>query len=512
MENLWQEIQHVLLLGTGRTSLSEKARQELRKLGLTHTHTAEAIQLLSGLSLLHFLRRGASQLPELEQLPAVAPAEVAQLPTPQLSRLVERILEKEELRPILSEYIDYSASAGLLLPPESLAFLFEEHKADIDQVLLIREVMGERGEWLARQNPAWAIFSSQSDEEVWQYGSEEERISFFSGLRQKNPEWALDLLADSWPKESRQQQLRLLSHLLVKTNTSDLSFLENCLASRDQAIRQLSAKILMTLPDSAFAERLRAIMEAVFYLENGIFTIRQNLPDQRTATELGFFSPDHTQPFDPKEKDSFVRHLIRLAPPKTWEMLGDLPPGKAFEALQQSNFYGKVRFALAESIHLHQDTAWMRVFLPAQYDLDHHYWQDTSIERLASHLPYEVFSDLTTHYLKFHNNIIGANSLILKMLMENIHFWPVDLSLRIVQVFQDYLRYSKSFLGGDEAVHYEGLLLQLALKTDTALLMSLQVNWPQDSFNWYRWESSVKKLLNILSFRAKMMQAFGAVE
>ncbi|HKK76480.1 MAG TPA: hypothetical protein VJ953_15475, partial [Saprospiraceae bacterium] len=82
-------------------------------------------------------------------------------------------------------------------------------------------------------------------------------------------------------------------------------------------------------------------------------------------------------------------------------------------------------------------------------------------------------------------------------------------SQKIVQIFQDYLRYSKSFLGGDEAHHYEELLYQLALKSDTALLISLQAGWPQDSFNWYRWERAVKQMLNVLSFRAKMQEAFG---
>lgn len=508
MEELWQHLQHVLLLGTGRISLSEKAKQQLQRLGLNRSRSGEAIQALSGLTLLHFLRRGARQLPQVESLPTAAPIETATLPTPQLSRLVERILEKEELRPILSEYIEYSAGVDLLLPPESLAFLFEEHKHDLDQVLLIREVMGERGEWLARQNPVWAIFSSQSDEEVWQYGSLEERLSYFSGFRLKDPEQALVLLTKTWSRESRQTQLHFLSHLFVKTSARDIPFLEACLASPDEAIRQLAAKVLMTLPDSAFAERLTQTFRKLIYFHNGSFALRQHPIEKETGIKLGFFPPDHSRSFTQQQKEQFVRYLIRMTAPKAWEQLSALPADKAFKAVQQSRFYAKARFALAESIHLHQDLKWMQQFLPAQYELDHHYWQGTAIERLAGRLPYEVFCELTTHFIRFHNNIIPAHSLIYTMLMQNKHFWPADLSLRLVKVFQDYLRYGNNFLGGDEAAHYEALLQQLALKSDTALLVSLQVNWPQDSFAWYRWEPFVKKMLTVLDFRAKMLDAF----
>lgn len=511
MRELWEHLQHVLLLGTGRTSLSEKAKQQLRQLGLSTRQRSEALQVLSGLSLLHFLKRGAGQLPQLSEMPPQAPGETAEPASPQLSRLVERMLSDEDLRPVLSEYIEYSVGLGLLLPSESLPYLFEVYQEDMAQVQRMRGVMGQRGEWLARQNPSWASFSQQFNDEVWRYGTPGERLAYLSGLRQKKPAEALALLEKDWASTSRSLQLRLLHSLRHGMSSADVPFLTSCLTHLDSGIRTLAAKLLMRLPEEAFSGKMQKVFKFLFTFTADTFHLtEQALPEGLTA-DLAFIVAPNSKILHEKQRGMLIRFLLRLMPPQVWEEISGLPSEKAFRALQATPFYAKYRIELAEAIHLHQDTKWMRHFLPAQYELDKSYWEDTTIEKLARNLPYEVFEDLSTHQVEFHNDLIEGHSLVYTMLLHNTHFWPAEISLKIVQVFQDYLRYSKGFLGGDEALHYEALLEQLALKSDTALLISLQAGWPQDSFSWYRWELTVEKMLNVLSFRAKMQEAFAAL-
>lgn len=506
MRELWEHLQHVLLLGTGRTSLSEKAKQQFLQLGLSNKHRSENLQLLDGLSLVHFLKRGASRLPKLNTPPPKAPGETGKLPSPQLSRLVERMLSNEDLRPILFEYIEYSSSLDLVLPPEALPYLFDTYQQDMRQMQLLKETMGQRGEWLARQNPVWAVFSQQFDAEIWQYGLPEERLAYFSGLRQNDPEAARTLLEEDWSKESRIFQLQLLDRLRQHISPADTSFLKTCLLHPDQSIRVLAAKLYMQLPGSEFFRKIEEAFQIIFQYDGNAF----RLNEQEQLPDLPFLR-NNKERTTKKQGGMIVRFLIRIAPPAFWEKLGDQSSDQAFMALQSASFYPKYREEFAEAIHWHQDIRWMRHFIPAQYGLDKSYWEGTAIERLVKHLPYEVFADLSTHYVQFHNDLIDGHSLVYTMLLHNTHFWPASLSQKMVAIFQDYLRYSKSFLGGDEASHYEALLYQLALKSDTALLISLQAGWPQDSFNWYRWERAVKKMLNVLSFRAKMQEAFGEV-
>ncbi|HKK76633.1 MAG TPA: DUF5691 domain-containing protein, partial [Saprospiraceae bacterium] len=428
MRELWEHLQHVLLLGTGRTSLSEKARQQLKQLGLKNNQRSEALQVLSALSLLHFLKRGARQLPKLEQPLAKAPGELAVYPSPQLGRLVERMLSNEELRPILLEYIEYSASLDLLLPPEALPFLFTSNQNNPEQIQLIREVMGQRGEWLARQNPAWAIFSQQFDKEIWAYGTVEERVGYFAGLRQQSPETARALLEKDWAKEPRNLQLRLLSKLRYRLALEDVPFLTNCLAHSDSSIRTLAAKLLMCLPESAFYEKMQSVFEALFIFEAETFQVNKEPLPADLADDLLFLTGGKASTSLQKKVGVQARFLIRIVPPSFWEKLSDRPTDKAFQALQSAPFYTKYRLEVAESIDLHQDIWWMRLFIPAQYELDKGYWEDTAIERLASKLPYEVFTYLTTRYVQFHNDLIPGHSLVYTILRSNTHFWSAALS------------------------------------------------------------------------------------
>lgn len=508
MRELWEHLQHVLLLGTGRTTLSEKAKHQLRQLGLQFSQRSEALHLLTSLSLLHYLRKGASQLPKLDHQLSKAPKETNSLPSPKLCRLVERMLSEEDLQPILSEYIELSAVHNLLLPPESLPYLFKTHRNHQEQRQLIRQVMGQRGEWLARQNTAWIMFSQQFKTEAWYYGSPEERLAYFTALRREDPEKSRDLLEADWDREARSIQLPFLSCFRHGISIEDVPFLSSCLKQPDQTINTLSAQLLMQLPESDFYQKVKEVFHQLFIFKSNAFQVNKQFLSAHLLPSISFIADLNGKSFSVRERDKLVRFFVRIVPPGFWEALSKQVSGKAFQAFQSSSFYAKYRIELAEAIHLHQDIHWMQHFLPAQYELDKNHWEGTAIERLAKKLPYVVFAHLTERLVQFHNGLIEGHSLMYTILLGNKHFWPNHLSLKVVKVFQDYLRYSKSFLGGDEASHYEALLYRLALKSETSLLISLQAGWPQDSFNWYRWESTVKRMLKVLNFRAKMQEAF----
>jgi len=504
MGDLWEHLQQVLLLGTGRSSLSEKARQQLQDLGLHNRQGPEALQLLAGLSLLHYLRKGASVLPQLDTLPVGAPNDTGREPTPRLARLVARMLESEEWVPVFSEYMEYSVELNLLLPAEALPYLFETYQDDFKQVLLIREIMGQRGEWLARQRPDWAIFSQQFEQDIWHYGTPEERRAFFSHLRQADPAAARDLLEKNWADESRQLQPLLLAAFKQHLSIHDVPFLTSCLQHADHAIRLIAARWLVHLGNNPFSERLLATFRDFFYFDGTTFgwSATDSLPSEAKELLAIVGSKGTIQ------AERLARLLIRLVPPRHWEDLCGVDTSQTFAALQAASFYPRYRLELAESIHLHQDTQWMRCFIPAQYNLEKNRWIDTAIERLATRLPYEVFIELTTAYVQQHHDLIEGHSLMYQILLRNDHFWPASLSLSIIAVFQDYLRYTSNFWASTEADFYKDLLQQLALKSDTAILTNLQTGWPEDTFNSHLWEKGIHKMLEKLRFRANLQEAF----
>lgn len=507
MKDPWTPLQRCLLIGLDRSSLPEGFRQYLKTQGID-AQLSEAQTALAGLSFYHFLKKGATQAPQLAQAPAKAPNESSQIPNHTLRRIVERMLLKAELQPVLSEYIQYSSGAEIILPSEALPAVFEQHQEQADQVLLIREIMGDRGEWLARQNPEWAIYTSFSDHEVWQYGTLTERCQYLDKLRLSKPAKARQLLEETWPKENVDQQLALLRSLLIRTSPEDVPFLEQCLASSETTIRTLAAKLLMTLPEAAYRKQvIAAAKQWIKYNPTDGFHLDLNLNLRLLAQEIGFITNTQSKVFSKQQKKQLLTFIIRLLTPETFETIAQQKTDKCFASLQRASFYFTNQSALAESIYLHQDQKWMLLFIRSLLDKERSYWEAAPIQRLLRHLPYVVFTEVCTQYLKFHNNILDESGVIYFLLMETKHHWPKEVTLRIIQIFQDYLQYQQSFLRED-AQHYIELLAQLALKSDTSLLMNLQVNWPQGSFSWYQWEAPVQKMLRILHFRAKMIQAF----
>jgi hypothetical protein len=463
---------------------------------------------MTGLSLFHFLKKGASQAPQLSKPLPKAPLETGQLAKPKLSRIVERMLLEEDLQPILSEYIQYSAGADIVLPAEALPAVFEQHLDRPDQLLLIQEVMGNRGEWLARQNPDWAIYTSLSDKEIWQYGTVLERMQYLSKLRLTDPGKAIRLLEDTWLKESQQQQLHLLSSLRLHTSTDDIPFLEKCLAMSDLHIRTLAAKILLTLPTSSYRKSVIAAAQSWFlYNKEDGFQLNNSLDLNALAQQVGMLPMEHNKKLNKSQEKQLLSFILSLLPPQEWERISGQKSDSSFAALQKASFYFVNRAALAESIHLHQDFLWMTLFVQSLTTLEKSHWEEAAILRLLRQLPYQVFAEVCNSYVQFHNNLLESSSVVYFLLMETEHHWPNRLTIRIIQVFQDYLQYASTSFR-DDATHYEALLLRLALKSDTSLLVNLQINWPQGSFSWYQWEASVQKMLRILQFRAKMIQAF----
>ncbi len=507
MKDPWTPLQRCLLIGLDRSSLPEGFRQYLKTQGIK-AQDSEAQAAMAGLSFYHFLKKGASQTPQLTQAPAKAPNENGQTPNPQLSRIVERMLLKAELEPVLSEYIQYSAGVEITLPNEALPAVFELHKEQPDQIILIREIMGVRGEWLARQNPEWAIYTSFSDYETWQYGALTERCQYLDKLRLSEPAKARELLEETWPKESVAQQLALLRSLLIRTSLEDVPFLEKCLAVNELSIRILAAKLLMTLPQSDYRKRvISAAKQWIKYSTTDGFYLDLTLNLKPLAQKIGFITDSQQKALNKQQKKQLLTFIIRLLPPETFEEIAQQKTKQCILSLQQAAFYFVNQAALAESIYLHQDQKWMLLFIQSLLDKDRSQWEAPPIQRLLRYLPYAVFAELCLQHLKFHNNILDGSGLVYFLLMETEHHWPKEVTLRIVQVFQDYLQYQQSFLQ-DDAHHYIELLEQLALKSDTSLLINIQVNWPQGSFSWYQWEAHVQKMLRILHFRAKMIQAF----
>ncbi|MEO0340185.1 MAG: DUF5691 domain-containing protein [Bacteroidota bacterium] len=394
MANLWDKIEQVLLLGINRSAISEQIRQQMRQLGLPDD-LPEAELLLQYHSFAYLLKKGATKVAQLEQLPQAMDSEEQARPNPRLSRLVERILQDQALRPIFEEYIHYSSAIQLLLPPETLPYVFEQFKGEIEMVEAIQPIMGNMGAWLATQNQDWAIFYPLSQEEIWRYGADEDRKQILLQLRRKDRSLALHQLKAAWPQSAIRQQLLFLEAMHLDLGPDDQTFLVEQLEMNEHpSIRKAMARILAKIPESGWADEVTRLMRKIVRLDDKAIP-RLHLPAEpllflRAVERLGY-PKDGPKKLSKRKLESIFFFLSSLMPPNAWPELLDCRNKEALQNIQQFSNYRTLRERLVESIRLHKDAAWMLMLLQPLLDQNLHQWDYSGIRELALELPYAVF-------------------------------------------------------------------------------------------------------------------------
>lgn len=171
--------------------------------------------------------------------------------------LLPQLLEGE-FRALLPEWLELCAQAGGVLPPVYLPRVFAAVSAEERGALA--SVLGERGRWLLRQNPAWHRLLDASvalPDDTWELGSPAERLTWLRARRVSEPAEALARLQKTWAEESADFREQAVAELAVGLNTGDEAFLVSCLGDRRKEVRQTAQRFLARLPGSALAVRMR---------------------------------------------------------------------------------------------------------------------------------------------------------------------------------------------------------------------------------------------------------------
>jgi len=132
---------------------------------------------------------------------------------------------------------------------------------------LLLPVLGQRGQWLARQNPEWAYAVGQAEDDnpngVWETGSLDQRLIYLRRLRQTDPAQARELLAQTLAESSAKERNELLATLETGLGADDEDLLETLLLKdRGKEVRQTAAGLLARLPASRYVARMAARVDA----------------------------------------------------------------------------------------------------------------------------------------------------------------------------------------------------------------------------------------------------------
>lgn len=211
-------------------------------------------------------------------LPEPAPEDPRPACGPAVAAVLRELLSGEH-RVLLPEACARMAAAELRLPfdllPAALSVPASFRPA-------IRQVLGERGRWLARFNESWAwartkgleaaeteaVPSMPPDaERIWEEGNLEDRVSVLSRVRAVDPALARSWLAPVLSKEKAEPRARLISALETGLGPDDEELLEKSLDERSVQVRSAAGLLLARLPGSACAGRLRERVDALLSME-----------------------------------------------------------------------------------------------------------------------------------------------------------------------------------------------------------------------------------------------------
>ena len=169
------------------------------------------------------------------------------------------------------EALQVLAATDSCLPPRLLPMALEAARAASFLRAVLLPVLGQRGRWLAAQNPDWSFVAtgdvSVPEREHWEHGTIEQRQRYLALMRRSDPAHARFQLVAVLPELDARERASLLGQLQVGLGPEDEDLFDGLLQDRSKEVRQLAAAMLSRLPHSRYVERMAARMSACLKTE-----------------------------------------------------------------------------------------------------------------------------------------------------------------------------------------------------------------------------------------------------
>ena len=257
----WDSLRAVALLGTERQSYQSKL--------LPNDASSEA-QLLSDAAAL-CLQRKAGRLPDVNDESSsttVAPCPADTLPSASLSKHLSTMLQDVGYEKLLEEWLEQLHLAGKRLPAGSLPNFLDYGVNSTKLRPAIANVLGERGNWLARLNPNWHWTKYYDDTLLDTLETDWEKHSkFFGQLCKHVLERAFGLVKNVWSEAKADTRVDLLVCLEQSLEDVEEDFLEATLDDTSKRVRAKAASLLSRLPNSDFSQRMCQRADALLSLK-----------------------------------------------------------------------------------------------------------------------------------------------------------------------------------------------------------------------------------------------------
>jgi hypothetical protein len=234
-----------------------------------------------------------------------------------------------------------------------------------------RDVLGERGAWLARQRDDWAWARPEVSPELdvpeltrlWHEGRPEDRLAAIARLRELDAPMARDLLTASWKQEPADFRGALVETIGEHLSKDDEAMLLTALRDRAGAVRAAAAALLARLPDSSFTARAVPRADAMIEMtrtgSSGAGLILSASPPERFDPEWEGDAISEKPPRGVGERAHWLMQAIALVDPSHWSARAGGPPSELIPAASQGEWGTTLMVAWSRAALSHGSAEWL---------------------------------------------------------------------------------------------------------------------------------------------------------
>jgi hypothetical protein len=507
---LWDDILATAVVGTEQREFRLAAREdELGRLLAQMDNDDREVSLLSAASVVSLYRSAGIAPPaDMQQLPEVCFPDEALRSSPASGQHLALMLDGE-FREVLPEWLAAMHKARKRVPEEHLPALLDQGRAELSLRRAIAHVIGERGEWLAAQNPDWYYAIQRDDKDVWETGSREERLLLLEHLRSTDPTKARELLATTWPQESAKDRVVFLEKFAAGVNSSDEPFLNEALRDRSVEVRRAARTLLASLPNSHFSRRLKELANQVLSFKKpliGKARIEVTLPADPIAwlkaNDIEIDSPPRNATQSVGPKAWFLKELISLIPVAHWTELWKKTPLEIIRAGDESEWRESFALGFLAAARRDRDPGWIEalVFFTATDP------KQPPLIELVAYLPADRLEALSLDALKSESAELNS---ALPLLLAHHSAWSDQLSRAVVKRIKKRIGEGKDNIADWQT---KAALKQFARYVSPDLYDELASGWPAASQSWSTWSKGVDAFQTLLAFRRDMHRAISEKE
>lgn len=297
----------------------------------------------------------------------VCPDETKKYISARAGLLFKQLLQTKEEH-LFDYFIIECRQQGKVVTPEFVPQLLDKAFADKNKEssLILAEVCGETGKWLAKQNESWNKLAVAEDADVWETGSLVQRKNYLEQLRQQDPRAAIPLLEKSIAEETAANRQVFLEVLSSGLSLEDEPFLTSFINDRSKGVKQAVCNLLKSLRGSAlylsymdFLKKILSVQEqrAFLIVKKKALVISKDFTPDKELFESGIGKISSQKGVE--DSDFWVSELIRSIHPEdlaevlgtsveeTLELFLDHPQKKLFI------------LSLIQTVNTHKYTGWI---------------------------------------------------------------------------------------------------------------------------------------------------------